>query len=91
MRKSLRLFITGNLQSMYSKQFVKENADANHVRGFMRNLEDGRVEIFLEGMKENVDAMVDICKAGPKFTQVRNVDIKEERFQDFKDFKVLSF
>lgn len=91
MRKSIRLFITGNMQSMYFKQFIKENADKNNVRGFMRNLEDGRVEIFLEGMNADVDSMVSICKTGPKFTQVRSVETKEERYQDFKDFKVLSF
>lgn len=79
------------MQSMYFKQFIKENADKHNVKGFMRNLEDGRVEVFLEGAKDNVDSMAEVCKTGPKFTQVRSVDIKEERFQDFKDFKIFSF
>lgn len=91
MKKSVRLFITGNMQSMYFKQFIKENADKHNVKGFMRHLEDGRVEVFLEGQKENVDSMTEVCKVGPKFTQVRSVDIKEERLQDFKDFKIFSF
>ena len=48
MKKSLRLYITGTVQGIFFRQFIKENADQNGVRGYIRNLEDGRVEIFLE-------------------------------------------
>lgn len=91
MKKSVRLYITGNMQSMFFKQFIKENAEANNIKGFLRNLEDGRVEIFLEGDHVDVANMVSICSQGPKFTTVRNVEQKEERFQGFKEFKVLNF
>jgi acylphosphatase len=91
MKKSVRIYITGSLQSMFFKEFIKENALANDIKGFLRHLEDGRVEIFIEGNVEDVDAMVKICSHGPKYASIRNVEQKEERFQDFKDFKVLNF
>lgn len=91
MKKSIRLVLTGNLQSMFFKQFIKENAEINNIRGFMRNLPEGKVEIFIEGNKEDVDEMKSICTTSPKYSTIRNVEEKEERFQDFKDFKVLSF
>ncbi len=91
MKKSLRLYITGSLQSMFFRQFIKEQADAHNVKGFLRKLEDGRVEIFLEGQTLEVDAMKAVCKEGPKYAQIRNVEEKEERFQDFKEFKILNF
>ena len=34
-------------------------------------------------------AVVELCKKGPKHAQIRNVQIKLEKFQDFKVFKVL--
>ena len=77
MKKSIRLTITGSLQSLFFKQFIKENAEANEVKGFLRNLEGGKVEIFLEGNKEDVDEMIDICSKGPKYAQIRNVEQKE--------------
>ena len=55
----------------------------------MRNLEDGRVEVFLEGNPEDVNKMIELCKKGQKHSIIRNVEIKEEKFQDFKTFKVL--
>ncbi len=87
----MRLYLTGNMQSLFFKQFIKEAADAHTVRGFLRLRSDGRVEIFLEGDKESVDAVAAIAKRGPKYTQIRNIEEKEERLQDFKEFKILGF
>jgi acylphosphatase len=68
---------------------VKENAEKENVKGFVRNLEDGRVEVFLEGDIENVDKMVELCKTGPKHSDIKKVEVKPEKFQDFKTFKIL--
>lgn len=91
MKKAIRLFITGSLQSMFFRNFIKENADKHDTKGFIRIREDGRIEIFLEGHSENVDAMMAICKRGPKYAIIRNIEEKPEHFQDFKDFKILKF
>ncbi|MEK6855897.1 MAG: acylphosphatase [Nanoarchaeota archaeon] len=91
MKKAMRLYITGNLQSLFFRQFIKENAEKNKIGGFLRHREDGRIEIFLEGESSNVDAMASICKRGPKYANIRNVEEKEEKLQDFKEFKVFNF
>jgi len=89
MKKSVRLYITGTVQGVFFRMFVKENAEKHNVKGFVRNLEDGRVEVFLEGNPEDVNKMIELCKKGQKHSIIRNVEIKEEKFQDFKTFKVL--
>ena len=83
------MYINGAVHGIFFRNFIKENADKNEVSGFTRNLEDGRVEVFLEGDNVNVDKMIEICKTGPKHAQIRNVEIKEEKFQGLKNFKVL--
>jgi acylphosphatase len=89
MKKSLRLYLTGSVGTMFFDNFIKENALKLDIRGYLRKLEDGRVEIFIEGDNEKVDAMSSICKRGSQHTQIRNVEEKTERFQDFKEFKIL--
>ena len=89
MKKSVRLYITGTVQGIFFRAFVKENAERNNIKGFVRNLEDGRVEIFLEGDSDSVNKMIELCKKGPKHSQIKDVEIKLEKFQDFKTFKVL--
>jgi acylphosphatase len=89
MKKSVRLYITGTVQGVFFRAFVKEKAEELNVKGFVRNLEDGRAEVFLEGDTNSVNKMMELCKKGPKHSQVRNVEEKAEKYQDFKNFKVL--
>jgi len=89
MKKSVRLYITGTVQGVFFRSFIKENAERLNVKGFTRNLEDGRVEVFVEGDADAVNKMTELCQKGPKHSQIRNVEIKPEKFQDFKVFKVL--
>ncbi len=89
MKKSVRMYISGLVQGVFFRAFVKENAERYGVKGFVRNLEDGRVEVFLEGDAENVNKMIELCKKGPRHAKIRNVQIKQEKFQGFRNFKVL--
>ena len=91
MKKSTRLFISGSIHDMFFKQFIKQNADKNEVKGFLRKLEDGRIEIFIEGDEENVDTMTSICQRGPPHANIRQFQQQEEKFQDFKEFKIFNF
>jgi len=89
MKKSIRIYITGTVQGIFFRNFVKENAERHDVKGFVRNLEDGRIEVFLEGDIDGVRKMIELCKKGPKHAQIRNVEEKSESFQGFRTFKVL--
>jgi len=89
MKKSVRLYIDGTVQGVFFRAFVKENAERHNIKGFTRNLENGNIEVFIEGDTDNVNKMIELCKKGPKHSQIRKVEIKPERFQNFKDFKVL--
>ena len=89
MKKSVRMYIDGIVQDVFFRGFIKENAERHNVKGFVRNLEDGRVEIFLEGNNEDVDKAIELCKKGPKHAQIKGIEIRPEKFQDFKTFKIL--
>lgn len=89
MKKSIRLYITGVFQKMFFRSFIKENAERENVKGFIRNLDDGRMEIFLEGDSEKVMKLIQLCQKGPKHAKIKNIQFKKERYQGFKNFKVL--
>ena len=89
MKKSIRLYISGLIQGIFFRSFIKTNAEKYNVKGFVRNLEDGRVEVFLEGNVDEVNKMVELCKQGPKHSQVKKVEEKPEKYQGFNNFKVL--
>ena len=89
MKKSVRLYITGIVQGVFFRTFIKTNAEKLDVKGFTRNLEDGRIEVFLEGDSDKVNKMMELCGKGPKHSQIKKVETKPEKFQGFKTFKVL--
>lgn len=89
MKKSVRLYISGTVQGIFYRNFIKDNAERYNVKGFVRNLEDSRVETFLEGNAEDVNKMIELCKQGPKHSKIISVQIKQESFQGFSNFKIL--
>ena len=89
MKKSMRLILSGSLQPMFFLPYVKEEAIKLNVRGFVRELEDKRIEVFIEGDSTAIEAMIPKCKTGPYNTKIRNAEQKDERFQDFKDFRIM--
>ena len=88
--KTLKIILSGTVQGVFFRDFVKENAEKLNVRGFVRNLSDGRLEILAEGKDENVNMLLVKCRSGPNQSYVKNVEIEELKHQGFDSFKVLS-
>ena len=92
MRKAARLVVQGTVQGIFFRQFVKEHSDNLGLLGFVRNLEDGTVEIVIEGESEQIDRLIRIVKKGPEHSQIRNVKVEEKKWTgDLKEFKILRF
>lgn len=89
MKKAVKIRIRGTVQGVFFRNFVKEQADKLGLAGFVRNLDNSDVEIVVEGEISAVDQLINICKKGPKHAIIKDVDVKETRFQDLNEFRVL--
>ncbi len=87
--KTVRMKISGTVQGVFFRKFIKEEADKLGLKGHVRNLETGDVEVVAEGTPENVDEMISCCKKGAPHSNVKSVDIQEMNHIGFDDFKVL--
>ena len=91
-KKAVRFLVQGTVQGIFFRQFVKEYADDLGLRGHCRNLEDGNVEVVVEGDKEAIERLGAKLKKGPEHAQIRNVKIEERKWSgDFDGFKILRF
>lgn len=62
----------------------------NSVHGWVRNLDDGRVEAVLEGNVDDVDRVAEWCRRGPANSFVHDMNIQEEVCTgEFSRFDVL--
>ncbi len=55
-RKRMQIFYSGSVQGVGFRYTVKSVASGFDVAGTVRNLSDGRVELVIEGMKEELSA-----------------------------------
>jgi len=86
----IRLFVTGKVQGVFFRQTLKVMAKKNDVFGWVKNLEDGRVEAVLEGETEKVSRLIEWAHGGPANARVEDVDIRNEKFTgEFSKFDVL--
>ncbi len=87
--KTIKIFISGSVQGVYFRQFVKQKAEELKLKGFARNMDDGRVEIVVEGRDEKVNEMVGACKKGAPQANVKEIQTQELNHQGFDSFKIL--
>ncbi|MGV8152148.1 MAG: acylphosphatase [Candidatus Nanoarchaeia archaeon] len=87
--KTLRLLISGTVQGVFFRKHIEEKAIEFNIRGFIRNLADGRVEVVIEGRDDRIEMMISACKSGSPQSLIKNVEIFPIKYQGFTDFKIL--
>ncbi len=84
------VLISGFVQGVGYRQFVKLNARNLELKGFVTNLPDRRVEAVFEGEKESIEKMIEQCRKGPFLSEVENIDVNWSEKEEFSDFNVIS-
>jgi len=85
--KAVRVLIAGRVQGVGFRWAVKREAGRLGVDGWVRNLSDGRVEVWFEGDDAPVDEVVGYCREGPDTARVESVsvtDVEPERSGVFR-------
>ena len=86
----VRLFVTGRVQGVFFRQSLKAKSIQNDVFGWVKNLQDGRVECLLEGNEKNISVLIKWANSGPANAIVENVEVHNEKFDnEFTKFDVL--
>tara|TARA_Y100001935_G_C17252446_1_gene481774 strand:- start:912 stop:1190 length:279 start_codon:yes stop_codon:yes gene_type:complete len=88
-QKQIHIFVTGRVQGVFFRQSTKVMAIKNNVKGWVRNLDDGRVEIVAQGEIQDIDNLAHWCKTGPANSRVDEFELSEENISDeFETFEV---
>ena len=74
---SVKGYVSGRVQGVGFRYFVKRHADTLAVNGYAKNLADGRVEFLLQGNKAAVLTMLENIRSGPSYSQVSEVTAEE--------------
>ena len=85
-----RYLISGDVQGVGFRYFVLREAQRiGNIRGYVRNLRDGRVETYAEAEEKELIELENALRKGPLSSEVSRVEIQEEN-PDHKhnDFRI---
>jgi acylphosphatase len=71
---SKRIFVSGRVQGVSYRDWVVRTAQRSGITGWVRNLKDGRVEIFAAGEDAALDALLEGARQGPPLARVDHVE-----------------
>ena len=84
-----RVVVSGRVQGVFFRLETQRAAQRYGVSGRVKNQIDGTVAAIFEGPKENVDAILEWCKEGPRHANVTHVDVKWEDYRgEFSGFDI---
>jgi len=73
----MRVVISGKVQGVSYRMFVKKEAVKLGLRGYVKNRKDGGVEAVFEGGESEVKKMVGLCRKGSAHAVVEGVRAEE--------------
>jgi acylphosphatase len=82
------VLIYGFVQGVGFRFSVERAAATRRVAGWVRNRPDGAVEAVFEGAPEDVEALVEFCRAGPRGAEVDRVEVEAESAEGLAGFHV---
>jgi acylphosphatase len=84
-----RVFVSGVVQGVGYRYTTVQQARNLGLNGWVRNLNDGRVEAVFEGEKAAVEEMIQWCHRGPSAAVVKDVSVEMESIEGLLGFKTL--
>jgi acylphosphatase len=73
-RIARKFFISGDVQGVGFRFFAQRAAARHQVVGYVKNLDDGRVEALAEGSAHSVEGFKHDLAAGPRFSSVDHLE-----------------
>ncbi len=79
----------GFVQGVGFRFAVERAAASRGVSGWVRNRWDGTVEAVFEGERDDVEALVELCRRGPRSAAVDRVDVAAESPEGLAGFRIV--
>jgi acylphosphatase len=86
--QQLHAYIRGRVQGVGFRDHITSAARRSNLTGWVRNLDDGRVEVVAEGPRSVLESLIPTLEQGPPADRVEGVDVNwrpaQNRFTSFQ-------
>ena len=88
--KRVRLIIAGDVQGVGFRAWTLQHCKNTSCTGWVKNRDDGAVEVLAEGPIEELENLIACCQDGPEVALVNEVNVKwEDATGEFNRFEVV--
>ena len=85
-----RVRVYGRVQGVFFRYNTRRKALELGVKGWVRNVPDGTVEIVVEGPRDKVEELIDWARVGPPLARVTKVEVEWEDYKgEFSSFDIV--
>lgn len=74
--KRFHALISGKVQGVFFRVYTQKNAEEKGLSGWVRNTEDGRVEVIAEGETDSLKGLLKLLNQGPPNSYVKSVEVE---------------
>lgn len=90
MFSEVHAFVSGKVQGVAYRDFVQRCAKSLELTGWVKNGDDGRVEVLAQGLPENLKKFVELLHEGSVLSSVESVSVDwKTPAEHFDDFSVI--
>ena len=89
MLKRNKIIISGRVTGVYFRRFIYDHSIRLNLKGYVKNI-NHKVEAVFEGLEENVNKMIELCKIGTPLAKVEKVEIFTETIKKDEEFRIIN-
>jgi acylphosphatase len=71
------ILVKGKVQGVFFRKYVRQKANDLDITGWVKNTEQGNVEIFAQANKDAIEKLIAWCWQGPPKANVEDIEIKD--------------
>ena len=87
--QTVHLVIKGKVQGVFFRATAKEVANEMGIKGWVKNMPGGHVEVLASGDKEQLEKFIEWCRSEPKGAAVKELIITEREDSSLPDFFII--
>ena len=86
--KCVHLIVSGRVQGVFFRANTSKKANEMGLKGYVKNMPDGNVEVVAQGSEEKVGELIAFLKKGPGLAKVEEVKIMNKEPENFNGFEI---
>ena len=86
--KAIRAVVRGQVQGVFFRDTIVQKAQETGVFGWVRNADDGTVQVHAEGPAAAIEELVRFLGEGPPAARVEEVEVEDAKVEGHEQFAV---